>query len=102
VLVGIAFGSLAAAAQDRATTGDRETRGRQVFMEQGCHGCHTVNKLGTPIGPDLSHVGAKYSEAYLRRWLQDSEAQRPSAHMPRLELTDGQIALLAAFLKSLE
>lgn len=71
-------------------------------MEQGCHGCHTVGKLGTPIGPDLSHVGAKHSEAYLARWLRDPAMQRPAAHMPKLELTEPQIAALVAFLASLQ
>jgi mono/diheme cytochrome c family protein len=81
---------------------ERRESGRRMFMEQGCHGCHTVQKLGTPIGPDLSHLGAKYSESYLRNWLRDPSMQRPSAHMPKLELTEPQIAALAAFLASLE
>ena len=57
--------------------------------------------MGTPIGPDLSRVGAKYSEAYLKNWLRDPAQQRPAAHMPKLELTESQIASIAAFLASL-
>jgi cytochrome c oxidase subunit 2 len=95
----IAFG---VAAQERAATQEQAERGRRLFVDQGCHGCHTIKALGTPIGPDLSHVGARYSEAYLKRWLRDPQAQRPSAHMPQLELTEPQIAALAAFLSSLE
>jgi len=94
----LAFG---VAAQERAATLEHE-RGRRLFVDQGCHGCHTINALGTPIGPDLSHVGARYSESYLRRWLRDPQAQRPSAHMPQLELTEPQIAALATFLSSLD
>jgi mono/diheme cytochrome c family protein len=93
----------AVAAQERAaSTQERVTRGQRVFMEQGCYGCHIVKKAGTPIGPDLSHVGAKYSESYLKNWLRDPAMQRPAAHMPKLELTEPQIASLAAFLASLE
>ena len=84
-------------AQDSATT----DRGRQQFFDQGCYGCHVIGKVGTPIGPDLSHIGARYSSAYLARWLRDPESQRPSAHMPRLELTEEQVAALAAYLSSL-
>jgi mono/diheme cytochrome c family protein len=73
-----------------------------MFMEQGCHGCHTIGKLGTPIGPNLSRIGAKYPESYLKSWLRDPAMQRPSAHMPKLELTEAQIAVLASFLASLE
>ena len=99
VVVALGVGSLAA--QERAATEERVAEGRRMFVEHGCYGCHTVGKFGTPIGPDLSHVGAKYAETYLRRWLRDPEAQRPAAHMPKLELTESQIAALASFLASL-
>ena len=75
--------------------------GKRYFMDSGCYGCHIVGKMGTPIGPDLSHVGAKYSRAYLERWLKDPAAQRPSAHMPKLELSEQQAKALADFLSSL-
>lgn len=88
--------------QEVLASEERRAAGRRMFMEQGCYGCHTVQKIGTPIGPDLSHLGAKYSESYLRNWLRDPAQQRPAAHMPQLELTEPQIAALAAFLASLE
>jgi cytochrome c oxidase subunit 2 len=75
--------------------------GKRSFMNNGCYGCHVVGKMGTPIGPDLSHVGAKYSRAYLERWLKDPSAQRPNAHMPTLELSEQQAKALAAFMSSL-
>ena len=37
---------------------------------------------------------------YLTRWLQDPAFQRPSAHMPALELSDADIRALAAYLSS--
>jgi cytochrome c oxidase subunit II len=76
-------------------------QGKQYFMSNGCYGCHAVGRMGTPIGPDLSHVGAKYSLAYLQRWLRDPAEQRPSAHMPALELSDAQVTALAAYLSTL-
>ena len=72
--------------------------GRSTFIKQGCHGCHTIGKIGTPIGPDLSHVGAKYRAEYLARWLRDPTYLRPSTHMPAIELTEEDIRALAAFL----
>jgi len=71
--------------------------GRQAFTKNGCHGCRTLGRMGTPIGPDLSHVGAKYSPAYLERWLRDPASVRPSAHMPTLELTDADVRALGAY-----
>ena len=76
-------------------------QGQRYFMNSGCYGCHTVGKMGTPIGPDLSKVGAKYSREYLERWLRDPSAQRPNAHMPTLELSPQQVTDLAAYLSSL-
>jgi cytochrome c2 len=86
--------AVAAVAQDRELV---ET-GRTTFVKQGCHGCHTIGKIGTPIGPDLSHVGAKYRAEYLARWLRDPAYLRPSTHMPAIELTEEDIRALAAFL----
>ena len=76
-------------------------RGQAAFKKNGCYGCHMIGKFGTPIGPDLSHVGQKYQPEYLTRWLRDPTEQRPSAHMPVLELTDADVQALAAYLGSL-
>jgi cytochrome c oxidase subunit II len=82
-------------AQDRSALVEE---GQRAFMRNGCYGCHTVGRLGTPIAADLSHMGAKYRPEYIARWLRDPSYLRPSAHMPRLELTDDDIRTLAAFL----
>jgi cytochrome c2 len=88
-----------AAAQERGGAADD---GRKVFFAQGCHGCHTLGAAGTrEIGPDLSHIGTRYSEGQLARWLRDPSAQKPTAHMPRIDLTDAEVRSLAAFLASL-
>jgi cytochrome c oxidase subunit 2 len=85
-------------AQERSPAG---ARGEQLFVSQGCYGCHQVGKFGTPIGPDLSHIGAKSAAPYLRQWLRDPESVRATAHMPKLELTAEEIESLAAYLASL-
>jgi cytochrome c oxidase subunit II len=76
-------------------------RGEAAFKNNGCHGCHMVGTTGTPIGPDLSHVGRRYPPGYLARWLRDPALQRPSAHMSALELTEIDVQALAAYLGSL-
>jgi len=76
-------------------------RGEATFKKNGCHGCHLIGKFGTPIGPDLSGVGRKYDPEYLARWLRDPAQQRPSAHMPALELSEEDVGTLAAYLGSL-
>lgn len=75
--------------------------GQTIFRDQGCFGCHTIGVVGTPIAPDLSHIGAKRDRAYLTRWLKDPSMQRPTAHMPKIELSDSEVQALAAYLGSL-
>lgn len=100
--VAIIVAALAATAMAGGAASQERTEaiaaGERAFRAQGCYGCHFVGKFGTPIGPDLSRVGSKYSESYLARWLRDPAAQRPNAHMPKLELTAAEIEALAAFL----
>ncbi len=95
----VLISSLAAIAQQRP---DIVSEGERLFRVQGCYGCHVVGRFGTPIGPNLSRIGGKYPQAYLTRWLSDPEAQRPNAHMPKLELAPDEIQALAAYLASLQ
>ena len=86
-----------AAAQDKAAI----AKGQSLFTEHGCYGCHTLGKTGTPIAPDLTKIGAKRDRAYLRTWLRDPASQRPTAHMPKLQMAPGDADALAAYLSSL-
>jgi mono/diheme cytochrome c family protein len=85
-------------AQDRLVLIEQ---GKKFFFDQGCYGCHTVGKVGTPIGPDLSGVGLKYPPSYLIEWLRDPSTQKPKGHMPKIELSEDEIRSLAAYLSSL-
>jgi mono/diheme cytochrome c family protein len=100
LLVGLAvlFLGTLGLAQDRSTLIEQ---GKQLFLKQGCYGCHRVGKVGTPLGPDLSHVGSEYSLPYLTGWLRDPASQKPTAHMPKIELTEEEIQSLVAYLSSL-
>jgi cytochrome c oxidase subunit 2 len=77
------------------------SQGKRLFTEQGCYGCHTIGKTGTPIANDLSQVGSKYPEGYLRRWLREPQQQKPRAHMPKIQMTEAEARALAAYLASL-
>ena len=92
---------MAAACAHGRETSAPVAEGRRVFQDQGCYGCHTVGPTGTPIGPDLSHIGAKHNRSYLIGWLRDPSSQKPTAHMPKLTLTDAEVQALAAYLASL-
>ena len=95
-----ASGGLAVAASGQSES-NPVSQGKRVFAEQGCYGCHMVGKAGTPIGPDLSHMGSKYSEKSLQFWLNEPQQQKPTAHMPKIDLTEAEVRALAAYLASL-
>lgn len=98
----IAVSLLVAAAPAAAQSpGSLASRGLALFMTHGCHGCHTVGAVGTPLAPDLSRVGRRYTEAELARWLRDPAVHKPTAHMPKLDLSEPDIAALAAYLATL-
>jgi cytochrome c oxidase subunit 2 len=101
----IVFTAVTSLSSIHASGQDRDlllTRGERAFVSQGCYGCHQIAKFGTPIGPNLSSIGAKYSASYLTRWLRDPESVRPTAHMPKLELSAEDVQALAAYLASLK
>jgi mono/diheme cytochrome c family protein len=64
-------------------------RGRALFQEKSCHGCHTIGSVGTAIGPDLSQVGGRYREDHLTRWLSPS-VQEPTQGRQTQEPTQGR------------
>jgi cytochrome c oxidase subunit II len=89
------------AAGAEAQDGALVARGQSVFKDQGCYGCHTVGKTGTPIATDLSRIGTKHDQAYLGAWLRDPAQQKPRQHMPKLKLTEAEVQALTAYLGSL-
>lgn len=101
VVIACVAGLMGVAHAEGDERADLVAKGRRLFERQGCYGCHLVGKFGTPIGPDLSRVGTKYPEAYLKRWLADPEALRPHARMPMLELDPAEVEALAAWLSTL-
>jgi cytochrome c oxidase subunit 2 len=92
---------LTAAGHPVSAQDDLARRGLATFMKNGCHRCHAIDKVGSPLAPNLSHIGRKHGAAYLRQWLRDPQSLRPSAHMPALELTDADIDTLADYLSTL-
>jgi cbb3-type cytochrome oxidase cytochrome c subunit len=76
-------------------------RGRAAYTDSGCYGCHTIGKTGTPIGPDLTAIGARYGREFFQAWLADPANVRAHARMPQLELSESQLDAIAVFLSSL-
>ncbi len=78
-------------------------------MQRGCGLCHTIDGVSTGNqGPNLTHIasqpydGLPNDPAFLRRWIKDPTAIRPSTLMPNLGLTDAQVNAVVAYLESMK
>ncbi|MBI2374835.1 MAG: c-type cytochrome [Deltaproteobacteria bacterium] len=60
-------------------------RGRRLFEELGCHGCHAIKNLDPPperAAPSLSLVREKMSRTFFEEWVRDPRAIRRDSRMP--------------------
>jgi len=94
--------------------GSAAERGKAVYSRSACLACHTIQGVSPGvIGPNLTHVGSRTTiaggmfpndSAHLARWITDATALKPGSLMPRMQppLSDGDIALIVAYLQSLK
>lgn len=90
--------------------GGDAARGKELFEEVGCQGCHVAEigkKNNAPrgfenFGPNLAGVGSKLKPEWIYAWVKDPKAYFPETRMPSLRLSDGEAADIAAYLSSLK
>ncbi len=80
-------------------------RGKELFGQVGCLGCHQVDDFPRTRGrwtqaPDLSTVGSKVSKDWLTTWLKNPKHYWEGTVMPSLRLSDGEVGDLTAYLLS--
>jgi cytochrome c oxidase subunit 2 len=94
-------------------TTEMAIKGAALFQEMSCATCHTIRgtAANVAIGPDLTHLASRptmlsgkveYSKENLRRWLNDPQAEKPGAHMPRFIFDAGQLEALTEYLDGLK
>ena len=93
VVLLVALGAVSCGADDAAEKGD-PVAGKQLFVSEGCAGCHTftaANSTGT-TGPDLDDAGASPDRVM-------TQLRKPGGIMPSFadKLSETQKADLAAF-----
>ena len=72
-----------------------------TIFSQLCLACHQLGGTGGLVGPALDDVGARLEREFLVKWLKDPTAIKADTKMPKLPLTEEQIAELATFLSKL-
>jgi ubiquinol-cytochrome c reductase cytochrome b subunit len=76
--------------------------GRRVFRQQQCFKCHVIGTVGADIGPDLTIVGLRIKESFLRDWLKNPKSFKPQTIMPPVKTSPENFEALVAYLLSLD
>ena len=75
-------------------------RGKHVWEENNCIGCHTLLGEGAYFAPELGNVYQRRGPQYIRTWIKIQPTGAPGRRqMPQFDLSDEQIDDLIAFLK---
>ena len=115
---GLMFGLLVARADANAQASFRADnqkalRGKALFTEKGCQGCHSIG-YGRMAGPDLLNVTHRVTVDWLRQFLKNPQAmfdagdgrtvalveQHHGFVMPNFRLKDAEIDALIHFMGS--
>lgn len=73
--------------------------GEQLVKAYQCAACHKVGgEEGRPGYPDLNTVRKRRSAEWVKRWLENPQAEKPGAFMPDFHLTPPEIQAIVAYL----
>lgn len=87
-----------ASAETPPSSGD-PGKGKETFRNKGCAICHSIDRAGGTVGPDLTQVTVRRTDERLVNWLKDPAALLKDTDMPKVPWKDEQeiIDLLAYF-----
>lgn len=78
--------------------------GNSLYQEQGCANCHTINGVGSPVGPDLAGLDERRTLSWVHRYIEDPLVLKPDSAMPGYQgtLAHEEIEGISLYLLSLE
>lgn len=107
-LLGVAV--MAGAAGAQTLDPKKVDAGQKVYVAQKCATCHSIKGSGSKIASALGGVGAKLTEADIKKWLTETAAMEAKvtpkpkmsmvSYMKTHKLTDTDVEVLVAFLMS--
>ena len=76
------------------------SRGRELFIREGCVNCHRFRELGSDVAPDLSEVGSRRSADWIGAQIGFPASHNPESRMPPFPHIRGfDLRSLVAFLR---
>ncbi|MGI9073277.1 MAG: cytochrome b N-terminal domain-containing protein [Bryobacteraceae bacterium] len=75
--------------------------GAQIYLVNGCAGCHRVNGVGGSIGPSLNRVAKRRSKEWVEQYFLNPKALVPGSLMPSFQFSSHDRDILVAYLLSL-
>jgi len=89
-----------ASAQSLTVSGDSE-KGKEIFKDRGCAICHSIDRVGGTVGPDLTQVTVRRTDERLVNWLKDPPSLLKETDMPKVPWKDEkEIFDLIAYFKT--
>ena len=76
--------------------------GKKVYESEACDACHGENGVGTSAGPKLSGATAQKSAEELARLLRHPTAKMIEGEMKPVDVSDDDLKVLVAYVKSLK
>lgn len=78
-------------------------RGRELFADNHCQGCHVVAGQGGTAGPELTHVGSRMTADRLTAQIRAPEKLNPNTNMPAFDkMSDDDLKALVTYLLTLK
>jgi len=77
-------------------------KGKALYAQFGCSGCHRIHGEGGAVGPDLSFVGDRRPDRdWHLRHFRDPQSVSPGSIMPKFPLNDQQLNDLTSYMLGL-
>jgi len=86
---------------DEATEAEAAERGRDLYAQYACSGCHSIGGIGGRLGPALDDVGSRLRPAYVYAFLRSPREIIPGTPMKDFDLWEDEARELTAFLGTL-
>jgi len=79
-------------------------KGKALYEENGCAGCHSIDTDAILVGPSLKGIGAKYDAAYLKNAIVAPDTDVPEGFtagvMPPFALPDADVAAIIKYMNT--